>query len=249
MNGLAQSFPNPGNLQYRLLTSMEGKPSDNDVLSSDQKQHLAEASLSNWILRHSKCMLIAALIVLLVVFNASLITDAKIGSRGTDAVTNLMIACNLSRYNRFSESDKLPLLPANSREPVPILALATQLTLLSNNNSNFTCTDFLEDGTASRNLKAINILWVFVGLTGTALLTLEFTNKYSLAALSVVLAGYMYYPNHVDTLYTEAAAASLMVMASLFLVRYVQTRKTADIFIAGIFCGLTALTKAMDCAK
>jgi hypothetical protein len=188
------------------------------------------------------CLL--GLIVLLTIVAASQITADDIRS---DGVQNLRFADNVAQYGIFSSTPiGEPIVPGNEREPLPPYVLSAHLRLLNVYTPGLEGKKLLT-GNGARMVKFGNMIWVFLGLVGVALLSFSLTGNYSFVVFMLLLQTFFFFalPFFVDTLYTELQAGVLLLWSSWLLLKAVQTSRLRWFCATGLCMGLLALTKGV----
>jgi hypothetical protein len=192
-------------------------------------------------------LFIAALI--LIGYWFSHISDAPVGD---DSYQTLRMALNLEREGVMSLDVVPPYTPSMYREPFPvwIMALNVKVAKLL-----FGAPDDPEsyfEGDHVRYLKYLNVFW-FAALTGSAFWACYlFTSSVFTSTAAALLVNVRLPMTNsgplalgLNNLYSEQAAAALLMLASSFLVLAIRRGRIRDAALAGLFFGMLALTKAV----
>jgi len=190
----------------------------------------------------SRLVMVCLAVLCFFLFN-SIITDVPIKN---DARQNLQSAYNIKQWGVFSKSGFLERpSPDNYREPLPPFATAAFISLLGER----ACLkgDCGEFGFNARAIKKINIVWAFLVLCLSALLSYRITGSRSWTVLALVLmyVCFLRNPAYIDSLYTEIPAAACMLMSALCLVICFFRPGKGMYFLTGITLGCLVLTKAI----
>jgi hypothetical protein len=186
--------------------------------------------------------------VLILVNMNSLITQYPIRS---DADQNLQMSYNLYKHGVISlgntaAKDASELSPTNYREPVPIIINALFMFLHPEINREEDSYESFQNGENTKLIKQVNLFWIFLLLIGSGCVSYLLT-KSSWVPFFVLCLIYMYFirfGNHFDILYTELHGATLITLASLFLMIVVKKKTIIWYVSTGIVLGLLVLTKA-----
>jgi len=183
-------------------------------------------------------------IVLLCANLNSMITDAPVLN---DGLQNLQSAYNLKTWRVFSKNNFLEQpRPDNYREPLPPAVTAAFMYLLGDARAclNGDCGVF---GFNVRAIKKINILWAFLVLCISALLSYRITGSrfWTIVALMLIYVCFLRNPSYIDSLYTEIPAAACMLLSALCLVICFLRPTKGMYFLTGLTLGCLVLTKAI----
>jgi len=162
-----------------------------------------------------------------------------------DATQNLDIAVNLYQHGEFALSTADAHKPTDLREPLPILVTTLYL-LASGRDADQITLRNLRAGEPARFVKLHNAAWVFLGLTATWLLFNELTATAWAGGLAAWAAFVFFFNNPyvVDSLYTELAAAVLMIGVSGLLLLACRRPGNWLWLTIGVGLGLLCLTKS-----
>jgi hypothetical protein len=145
----------------------------------------------------------------------------------------------------LEDQDGVPM-PSNYREPVPPLVNGLFMYV----HPDIRKTDSIEtfkDGKNTIPIKQVNLVWLLFLQIGVGLLLYAVTKNQFWPFLGwfLVLFYFIRFGDHFDHLYTEIQAASMIVWTTYFLYQAVIEKKWLGYVTAGLFLGLTTLTKAV----
>jgi hypothetical protein len=178
----------------------------------------------------------------------TLMAGQKISERGFpgDSSQNYAMALNLVEHGVLAHSrQSSDPQPSNLREPLPPITAAAWIMALQ-------ATGVISDvgDMQTRHgfwlFKQVNLLWVFLGLISTYLLTRHLTESMPAATIAVVGAYHFLYavPGRIDMFYTELHGAALLT-TSLYLLMLAFAKPSFWRYLAaGVAFGLLMLTKA-----
>lgn len=190
--------------------------------------------------------ILAIAAALLIAFWTSRITDGPIV---LDAAENLQLTLNLERHGIISMSETAPILPSMFREPAPVffgmLAVRAGDAVLGRAD-----TGEYYHGQRARWLKYQNIPWMALLSATVFMLGQELGLAFLPSLICVLLSNLLLLETDIayfmlDSFYTEAAAAALLSLGSLLLLKGVGRDGLIRIAVAGLCFGLLALVKAI----
>lgn len=192
-------------------------------------------------------LLLFALGVCLLAFWALRITGAPIDK---DAGQNLQLAINLAHHGIVSEDGAAPYRPSMVREPLPVFITAGLIRIGDAIRGRPDSDKAYFAGERAKLLKFQNLFWMGVLIASLFAVVRQFTGSYWAACAAVVLLHWsLLEPNNVrymvDSLYTEAPAAALLMLGSWLLVRALFQQHWPTLVVAGVVFGLLALVKAV----
>ncbi|HEX2492955.1 MAG TPA: hypothetical protein VHK24_04205 [Steroidobacter sp.] len=204
-------------------------------------KHMANVSRT----RALRLVIVALALGLLVPLWFNQITGARIES---DPAAYVQMSANLIRHGVISLDAQQPLRPSMYREPLPILTAALAMSITDRLHGQAAVSDYLQ-GERARFLKLQNVFWLFLLCISAAWAVYLLTASYGAAMAAALLAHLPFYGHWVggtlDSLYTEQAAAGVLMAASAALVAAVtRPLQLAYAALAGAAFGALALIKA-----
>lgn len=191
--------------------------------------------------------ILSVVAVALVLLWSSRITDADIVG---DAAENLRMALNLKLNGVVSLSEAPPIMPTTQREPLPVYVDMLSLRVVDRLLGTAPPADYFH-GQRARLLKYQNILWLSL-LSGAVFmlarrlgLSFLFSLLGVLATNSLLLFDPWFQLCMLNSLLTEAPAAALLALGSLWLGLAVGSSRLHWLALAGLCFGLLALVKAL----
>ena len=190
--------------------------------------------------------ILAITAALLIAFWTSRITDGPIV---LDAAENLQLTLNLERHGIISMSETAPILPSMFREPAPVffgmLAVRAEDAVLGHAD-----TAEYYHGERARWLKYQNIPWMALLSVTVLMLGRELGLAFLPSLICVLLSNLLLLEADItyfmlDSFYTEAAAAALLSLGSLLLLKSIGHKGLIYVAMAGVCFGLLALVKAI----
>lgn len=179
------------------------------------------------------------------VLTASLIQD--------DAAQSVRAAYHLVHTGVMGEEETPTATPTPQlrREPLPILAIAAYLALDPAFDEPYTIADVTEEGSPlTRQIKNVNLFWVFAGVLAIMALARGMTaSRYRATAVGLITVAvsarmHFFLSGNIDRLYTELPATALMLWAAVFALRVVDRGGLVNSGILGLLLGALVLTKS-----
>lgn len=181
----------------------------------------------------------------LLVFWSRQITGAPIEK---DAAETLRMAIDLEKYGIVSDGEQPPFKPSMTREPLPVFVTALAARMV---DGMLGPADSLEyfSGQRAQLLKCQNVLWLLLLSAAVFVLAMTLMPSFGCALLCVLSVNLLLLRADIgvymtDSLYTEAPAAALLTVTSLFLSIGIGRDRVLLVACAGVCFGLLALVKA-----
>jgi 4-amino-4-deoxy-L-arabinose transferase-like glycosyltransferase len=196
---------------------------------------------------HILAILLSVIICALISFQGKRFITER-GVRWSDDRENVSMAYNLYKYGVLSISSEntSPPQPACHREPIVPFATALFMRLHPGFQPAWTLEDLLQAGTPLKILKQINLVWVFLCLTGAWWTIRLIGGNMIVSTLAVLLIFcFSFFYSTLDIIMSEIPAAALLVWSGLFLVLVYQKKSLLLGISAGVVFGLLVLTKAV----
>jgi hypothetical protein len=173
------------------------------------------------------------------------VTQASINA---DAAENTLMAYNLARHGVLSigSADTGQLNPTNVREPLPPALHALFLKLQPAFSDYESFEEITRAGAGAKMAKRINVFWAITALMLTAVFLWVTTHSPPLTVLGIYLV-YSFFlatPEHMDGLYTELPAATLLLLSAVAGFLALKRRSPSFFAFYGMATGLLILTKA-----
>lgn len=164
-----------------------------------------------------------------------------------DAAQTTLMAVNLAHHGVISLDERPPLAPSDYREPIPVLVSALAIELVDAVQGRAAPTQYLR-GPRVRQLKYQNLAWLALLSGGASWAARRLTASAAFGALAVLLVNLPFIGHggaqFVDDLYTDIAAAAVLVWASAALSVAFLTRRRTWLASAGLLLGTLTLIKA-----
>lgn len=167
----------------------------------------------------------------------------------SDPAATVQMAANLLRHNSISLDAQAPVQPSMYREPLPVLTTAFAMSISDALKGRAAVAEYLS-GARARHLKMQNVAWLLALCLASGWAAYLLTGSFGVATVTALLAHLPFYGNWVsgtlDSLYTEQAAAALLMTGSAALMAAVMKKgKLSLLALSGAAFGALALVKAM----